>query len=255
MSATATLDPEVETIDINALASSDETPVDEINAALSELSFDVAASPRGGMYIVTAPSSTWYLALVAAGQQGLGRFRSNTARAIAKKYPEISDPAGSDQLVTIEIKNDAAYHMRGLQDAVGFAMNSVEYTEELQEAASPRRVRSRTSKNRTPRECECGCGGMTGGGRFIPGHDSKMKSRLLGEYDEGSAEAGATLIEKGWYTQEQLDGRAAKAAAKEAARLEREVAREQAREERAAAKAARRASSEEDDTTPDSDEE
>ncbi len=35
---------------------------------------------------------------------------------------------------------------------------------------------------RTPRAyplCECGCGEHTGGGRFRPGHDAKLKSRLI----------------------------------------------------------------------------
>lgn len=27
--------------------------------------------------------------------------------------------------------------------------------------------------------CFCGCGGKTAGGRFLPGHDSKLKSRLV----------------------------------------------------------------------------
>lgn len=40
------------------------------------------------------------------------------------------------------------------------------------------------SPSRTPsgpaagRPCECGCGGITGGGQFLPGHDSKLLSQI-----------------------------------------------------------------------------
>lgn len=67
-----------------------------------------------------------------------------------------------------------------------------------------------------PRECACGCGEMTKGGLFIPGHDAKMKGALyhvikgtpdksaqtqiqgkpIGEWT--SAQAQATLVEFGW---------------------------------------------------------
>jgi hypothetical protein len=37
----------------------------------------------------------------------------------------------------------------------------------------------RAPKKKTPKECECGCGAMTAGGRFIPGHDSKLNAWCL----------------------------------------------------------------------------
>lgn len=36
---------------------------------------------------------------------------------------------------------------------------------------------SKPPKERTPVACECGCGEMTKGGRFIPGHDARLHSR------------------------------------------------------------------------------
>ena len=30
-----------------------------------------------------------------------------------------------------------------------------------------------------PKPCACGCGGITKGGDFIPGHDSKLQSAIL----------------------------------------------------------------------------
>jgi hypothetical protein len=47
-----------------------------------------------------------------------------------------------------------------------------------------------TPKRGVPRPCECGCGGMTEGGRFRPGHDAKLASRLLAEARAKATEEG-----------------------------------------------------------------
>jgi len=47
--------------------------------------------------------------------------------------------------------------------------------------------------------CECGCGAYAKPGRkFIPGHDSKLKSKLLKKYKQGDQEAENELIKRGW---------------------------------------------------------
>ena len=52
------------------------------------------------------------------------------------------------------------------------------------------------------RECECGCGGKTSGGLWVPGHDAKHKSRLFALVrgtDPMQAElARAELGRRGW---------------------------------------------------------
>jgi hypothetical protein len=55
-------------------------------------------------------------------------------------------------------------------------------------------------KIKTPKECLCGCGQMTGGGRFRPGHDATLKSRLVKACADGRTrvKAAATLTEMGW---------------------------------------------------------
>lgn len=45
-----------------------------------------------------------------------------------------------------------------------------------------------TQSKSAPRECECGCTGITSGGTFLPGHDAKMRSRLLTEIRDGESE-------------------------------------------------------------------
>lgn len=47
-------------------------------------------------------------------------------------------------------------------------------------------------------ECLCECGDRTAGGRFLPGHDSKLKSRLAKQASAGDDEARQRMIDLGW---------------------------------------------------------
>lgn len=49
----------------------------------------------------------------------------------------------------------------------------------------------------TGRKCGCGCGAPVKR-KFLPGHDAKLKSRLLKEARDGSGEAKRNLEEWGW---------------------------------------------------------
>jgi hypothetical protein len=49
-----------------------------------------------------------------------------------------------------------------------------------------------------PQDCGCGCGGKTGGGRFLPGHDAKLKGRLIREARDGNKPAVKALKDLGW---------------------------------------------------------
>jgi hypothetical protein len=40
-------------------------------------------------------------------------------------------------------------------------------------------------EGRTPRRCLCSCGGMTKGGRFLPGHDTILHSELVAQIKKG----------------------------------------------------------------------
>ena len=50
----------------------------------------------------------------------------------------------------------------------------------------------------TKTECECGCGGATKGGRFLPGHDAKLKKALIQAALTGSKRAETKLEKLGW---------------------------------------------------------
>jgi hypothetical protein len=50
-----------------------------------------------------------------------------------------------------------------------------------------------------PRKCICGCGGLTKGGSFLPGHDARYKSHLVKEaLAGGNPEAEEILRQRGW---------------------------------------------------------
>lgn len=51
-------------------------------------------------------------------------------------------------------------------------------TTEAPAAAPPDKAVS-AKRSRTPRECTCGCGEMTKGGKFRPGHDARLHSSLV----------------------------------------------------------------------------
>jgi hypothetical protein len=51
--------------------------------------------------------------------------------------------------------------------------------------ATPRRGATKKS-GRAPRQCLCGCGGMTKGGRFLPGHDAKYHAAQKRLAQEGT---------------------------------------------------------------------
>jgi len=53
-------------------------------------------------------------------------------------------------------------------------------------------------KTRPSLECLCRCGGITKGGRFLPGHDAKLKKALIESARSGSKRALNKLTALGW---------------------------------------------------------
>lgn len=52
---------------------------------------------------------------------------------------------------------------------------------------------------RTPKPCACGCKEITKGGEFMPGHDMRLKSRLVAEAHAGGNPAAREELERrGW---------------------------------------------------------
>lgn len=74
----------------------------------------------------------------------------------------------------------------------------------LREERGERPVRLRTkAAPKAPQRCHCGCGSLTKGGRFVPGHDAKLKGRLgqarsAQDTHADYVEALAERIARGW---------------------------------------------------------
>lgn len=107
-----------------------------------------------------------------------------------------------------------------------------EQVEEVVEGTQP------AAEEQEFKRCACGCGVIVNKKRsFKPGHDAKLKGRLLLHFDMGQGAAGDELVERGWVTDEALEARREKAEAKAEAKEQREAGRS-AKEAAAKAKAA-----------------
>lgn len=66
---------------------------------------------------------------------------------------------------------------------------------------TPAKAKAKTN-GKGPVECLCACGSTTKGGRFMPGHDAKLKSALVKTAKDGTtatkAKARTRLVELGW---------------------------------------------------------
>ena len=68
--------------------------------------------------------------------------------------------------------------------------------------ANAHRPDATTTTNHDGPACQCGCKGTTKGGRFLPGHDARLKGRLFaaahGPDDNDRAEALVEIEAQGW---------------------------------------------------------
>lgn len=72
------------------------------------------------------------------------------------------------------------------------------------------------------KRCGCGCSGIVNPKReFLPGHDMKLRSVLLAHWDAGQGGMAEELIDRGWYSWEELYERRDKREAKEKAKTAR----------------------------------
>lgn len=100
---------------------------------------------------------------------------------------------------------------------------------------------TRSKKSATPQECTCGCGEMTNGGKFRPGHDARFKGNLLRAIRAGGDEGTAALERikdfPTLYNYEKAQGEYGTEAKREEARKAKEAERLQALKDKKAAEA------------------
>lgn len=100
------------------------------------------------------------------------------------------------------------------------------------ELGNPIETPKRAKKVKTPLPCACGCGGLTAGGKYLPGHDARHIKQLVAAAITGVTTESAAL--------EALDG-SPRLQEKLLVQIERTVNAQKAREEKAAAKEQERA--------------
>lgn len=88
--------------------------------------------------------------------------------AVGEGYTMAKDLAQGTGLTAKQIKQ--------MQAAAQADVDAAEAPADAPAAKAPRAARSRT-----PQPCADGCGGMTKGGKFLPGHDAKLHSRQKAE--------------------------------------------------------------------------
>ncbi len=81
--------------------------------------------------------------------------------------------------------------------------------------------RGKAPRKVNPKPCQCGCGQLTEGGDFKPGHDAVLKGRLLAEARSGNQASRDELIRRGWATDESINNPPAKGKVSDEQRAER----------------------------------
>lgn len=76
--------------------------------------------------------------------------------------------------------------------------NEIDLVSDSAANMTPRRRRSPKADRPRTGTCICGCEGATKGGRFLPGHDAKLKSKLRVAAGNGDESARARMVELGW---------------------------------------------------------
>ena len=65
---------------------------------------------------------------------------------------------------------------------------------ELKDKKAELRALRPTKTKAEPKECGCGCGELTRGGDFLPGHDARFRGQMLKAIDAGDESAIAALL-------------------------------------------------------------
>lgn len=200
--------------------------------------------------LMGAPASIFTSILQEMGENGDAPVQKTLAKKLDKSY-DGADPAGDvTTIVKVLLSGPEDRAVNASLERTGQEYLMVDpVTIEKAEKEAPKQASKRSSRPAAePKECACGCGGMTSGGTWLPGHDAKHKSKLITrtrqELDESAADE---MVERNWWTQEQRDEalwqaqdkieNADKHAEEKAARQAEKVARKAEKAEAKAAKA------------------
>lgn len=172
---------------------------------------------------VTLPSFTTWAEFAAWTTETRARAKAGTSfyyesGKLATEAADLSDgdPARRERVE----KSLRRGHLTALASLDRYAQEQAGIERETPDAKTREKLFNKSKKAQAEREkrratkgqlCHCGCGGTTGGGKYLPGHDARHKSALIkavlasevaGEDEPGVRRAGtealAVLEQKGW---------------------------------------------------------
>lgn len=159
----------------------------------------------------TAKAATMVAIVRDLGVNKQTSVRQAVARQLSQQYPGANPQDDHETDIAVEVSDKSHAALIDVVGRLGLEASEVEY----EAPARPEKAPSKRQSSKTPRDCECGCGGKTGGGRFIPGHDMKLKSQLLKRVDgEADQDAADKMVANGWSTSAVMEERIARAQAK-----------------------------------------
>ncbi len=131
--------------------------------------------------------------------------RRTFARALSERYYGVTPHGDHQTPVAVEVSPATYRAVIETADRLGLVVEHAGFDPAVE---IPRVKRAGYVSRKTPGVCGCGCGGETSGGKFQPGHDMRLKSRLLRRVDEMVDEdAGTELVERGWFTAPAMEER------------------------------------------------
>lgn len=183
------------------MATAEATEVETTEAPQDEATFGIKRDAEVGSFLLSAPFEAW--------QTGVKAMRdadgdvAKMADSVTKLLRAANSNPSPGQVISIEImpSTEADAIVDTLTGNMGLPVEEGEYSRKSRTSKSPAANKSaaaaktggaKKSKG-TPRECTCGCGGMTAGGLFLPGHDARYKGRLLARIREGGADGEEAL--------------------------------------------------------------
>lgn len=161
----------------------------------------VLSDENVGSHMISAPMETWKDTVQALRDSG----NVTTADAVTELLRSSSPNPTPGDTIDIELmpSTETEAQLAAVIEAFSSAEAEIEYGDYSRKTQTARkssatkssggRAAGSKSKKGTPRECECGCGDMTGGGTFRPGHDARFKGNMLKLIDKGGPEGEAAL--------------------------------------------------------------
>lgn len=165
----------------------------------------VLSDENVGSFLLGASRETWKDTVQSLRDSG----NSPTADAVTALLRSSNSSPAPGELIEIELmaSTETEAQVEAIQNAFpsdievehGTYSRKTQTSRKAPASKAGSAAKSGGKKKGTAKECACGCGEMTGGGTFRPGHDARHKGNLLRRIDEGGEDGEAALEELAKY--------------------------------------------------------